>query len=54
MVDYLVIKSLHLLGAVLLLGNVTVTGVWSLYLYRHWPSSGPTWPSPPGAGRRSR
>ncbi|HMV33028.1 MAG: DUF2269 family protein [Gemmatimonadales bacterium] len=36
MVDYLVIKSLHLLGAVLLLGNVTVTGVWSFYLYRHW------------------
>lgn len=36
MVDYLVIKSLHLVGAVLLLGNVTVTGVWSYYLYRHW------------------
>ena len=36
MVDYLVIKTLHLVGAVLLLGNVTVTGVWSYYLYRHW------------------
>ena len=36
MVDSLVIKSLHLVGAVLLLGNVTVTGVWSYYLYRHW------------------
>jgi uncharacterized membrane protein len=36
MVDYLSLKALHVIGAVLLLGNVTVTGVWSLYLYRHW------------------
>lgn len=36
MVDYLTLKWLHIVGAVLLLGNVTVTGVWTLYLYRHW------------------
>ena len=36
MVDYLTLKAMHVIGAVLLLGNVTVTGVWSLYLYRHW------------------
>lgn len=34
--DYFALKALHVTGAVLLLGNVTVTGVWSLYLYRHW------------------
>lgn len=28
-------KTLHVLGAVLLLGNVTVTGLWALYLFRH-------------------
>ena len=33
---YPVFKALHVLGAVLLLGNVTVTGVWTLYLYRCW------------------
>lgn len=33
---YAVFKALHVLGAILLLGNVTVTGVWSLYLYRCW------------------
>jgi uncharacterized membrane protein len=36
MVDYFVLKALHVTGAVLLLGNVTVTGIWSLYLYRWW------------------
>lgn len=36
MVDYLSLKALHVIGAVLLVGNVTVTGVWSYYLYRHW------------------
>lgn len=34
--DPLILKWLHILGAILLLGNVTVTGVWTLYLYRHW------------------
>lgn len=36
MFDYFALKALHVIGAVLLLGNVTVTGVWSLYLFRHW------------------
>ena len=36
MVDYQLLRAMHVTGAVLLLGNVTVTGVWSLYLYRHW------------------
>ncbi len=36
MVDYQVLRALHVIGAVLLVGNVTVTGVWALYLYRHW------------------
>lgn len=36
MVDYLAIKTLHVIGAVLLVGNVTVTGAWSFYMYRHW------------------
>lgn len=27
---------MHLIGAVLLLGNVTVTGVWSWYLFRRF------------------
>lgn len=40
MVDYLVLKWVHILGGILLLGNVTVTGVWSLYLYRHWRDEG--------------
>jgi uncharacterized membrane protein len=29
-----VLRLLHVAGAVLLLGNVTVTGVWAAYLYR--------------------
>ena len=29
-----VLRVLHIAGAVLLLGNVTVTGVWAAYLYR--------------------
>jgi uncharacterized membrane protein len=36
MADYEVFKALHVIGAVLLVGNVTVTGVWSLFLYRVW------------------
>ncbi len=28
------LRVLHVLGAVLLLGNVTVTGFWALFLYR--------------------
>jgi uncharacterized membrane protein len=36
MVEYSTWKALHVAGAILLLGNVTVTGVWSAYLYRHW------------------
>ena len=31
------LKLLHIGGAVLLLGNVTVTGVWAAYLYRARP-----------------
>ncbi|HSR14831.1 MAG TPA: DUF2269 family protein, partial [Gemmatimonadales bacterium] len=34
MADYGLLKTLHVLGAILLVGNVTVTGVWALYLYR--------------------
>lgn len=33
MVDVAVLKLLHVAAAVLLLGNVTVTGFWALYLY---------------------
>ena len=29
MVDYAVLKALHVAGAVLLVGNVTVTGLWA-------------------------
>jgi uncharacterized membrane protein len=29
-----ILRVLHVAGAVLLLGNVTVTGVWAAYLYR--------------------
>ncbi len=36
MVDYQILRALHVTGAVLMVGNVTVTGVWSAYLYRHW------------------
>lgn len=36
MVEYTTWKTFHVAGAILLLGNVTVTGVWSAYLYRHW------------------
>lgn len=38
MADYQTLRVLHVIGAVLLVGNVTVTGVWSLYLYRAWRS----------------
>lgn len=33
MADYLVLKALHVTGAVLMVGNVTVTGVWAAFLY---------------------
>jgi uncharacterized membrane protein len=36
MVDYQFLRATHITGAVLLLGNVTVTGFWSGYLYRYW------------------
>lgn len=32
--DLAVLRILHVTGAVLLIGNVTVTGFWSLYFYR--------------------
>jgi len=32
--DLAILRLLHVVGAVLLLGNVTVTGVWAAYLYR--------------------
>jgi uncharacterized membrane protein len=32
--DYLLLKTLHVVGAVLMVGNVTVTGVWAALLYR--------------------
>lgn len=31
---YLVLKSLHIVAAVLMLGNVTVTGVWATFYFR--------------------
>jgi uncharacterized membrane protein len=34
MAEYGLLKALHVLGAVLLVGNVTVTGVWALLMYR--------------------
>lgn len=33
MADYLALKAMHVTGAVLMVGNVTVTGVWAAYLY---------------------
>lgn len=33
--DYLDWKVLHVVGVVLMVGNVTVTGVWAALLYRH-------------------
>ena len=32
------LRMLHVTGAVLLLGNVTVTGFWATYLYRRDPA----------------
>lgn len=32
--DLAVLRMLHVTGAVLLIGNVTVTGFWATYLYR--------------------
>jgi uncharacterized membrane protein len=34
MVDPSVLRAIHVAGAVLLLGNVTVTGFWAAYFYR--------------------
>lgn len=34
MADAAVLRAIHVAGAVLLLGNVTVTGFWAAYLYR--------------------
>lgn len=34
MAEYGLLKALHVIGAVLLVGNVTVTGIWALLLYR--------------------
>ncbi len=34
MADPALLRMVHVAGAVLLLGNVTVTGFWALYLYR--------------------
>ena len=36
MAEYAVLKALHVSGAVLLVGNVTVTGLWAWYMYRWW------------------
>ncbi len=35
MADPLVLKWLHIVGAILLLGNVVVTGLWALLLFRN-------------------
>lgn len=35
MADHLTLKWFHILGAVLLLGNVVVTGLWALFLFRN-------------------
>lgn len=32
--DYAVLRMLHVTGAVMLIGNVTVTGFWAAFLYR--------------------
>ncbi len=34
MASVLVLKALHIFGAVILLGNVTVTGFWAIVFYR--------------------
>jgi uncharacterized membrane protein len=34
MADYGLLKALHVTGAVLLVGNVTVTGIWALLMYQ--------------------
>jgi uncharacterized membrane protein len=34
MADVSLLRTLHVAGAVMLLGNVTVTGFWATYLYR--------------------
>lgn len=35
--EYALLRMMHVTGAVLLIGNVTVTGFWAAYLYRAWP-----------------
>ena len=36
--DIALLRMLHVAGAVLLIGNVTVTGFWALFLYRLRPA----------------
>jgi uncharacterized membrane protein len=36
--DVALLRMLHVTGAVLLLGNVTVTGFWAIFLYRQRPA----------------
>ena len=38
--SYLLLKTLHVASAVLMLGNVTVTGFWAAYMFRHWRTTG--------------
>lgn len=35
--EHAILRMMHVTGAVLLIGNVTVTGFWATYLYRAWP-----------------
>ncbi|MBI2796429.1 MAG: DUF2269 family protein [Gemmatimonadetes bacterium] len=37
---YLVLKAIHVASAVLMVGNVTVTGAWAFLMYRHWRTTG--------------
>ena len=40
MTAYLAFKAIHVASAVLLLGNVTVTGFWAAFMYRHSRAAG--------------
>lgn len=35
--EHALLRMMHVTGAVLLIGNVTVTGFWAAYFYRAWP-----------------
>ncbi|MCX5768179.1 MAG: DUF2269 family protein [Gemmatimonadetes bacterium] len=37
---YSALKALHVAGGVLMLGNVTVTGFWAAFMYRHVRTTG--------------